>query len=112
MNELSDAEIERIVAAYKKKREYDKAKYQKKKDDPEFIKQNRERAARHYEKNAGARKAIYQKDKEYYTAKSSYNYYKRTNNLSVFKDKHKEKYDLLVERKYITSDLEILVHQH
>ncbi len=104
MNELSDAEIEKIIEAYKKKREYDQQKYQEKKDDPEFIKQNRERAAKHYAQNSGAKKAIYQKDKEFYNARSSYNYYKKRNNLSVFKDKHKEKYDLLVERKYIKRD--------
>ena len=101
MNELSDDEIEKIIGMYKKKRDYDNQKYQEKKDDPEFIKKNRERARKYYENNKKKKYEAYKLDKEYYSARSTYNYYKKSDRLSLFKDKHKEKYDLLVERKFI-----------
>ena len=42
MNQLSDNEISRILELYKIQRERDRVKYEQRKQDPEFMKKNRE----------------------------------------------------------------------
>tara|TARA_R100000935_G_C2829453_1_gene164199 strand:+ start:191 stop:496 length:306 start_codon:yes stop_codon:yes gene_type:complete len=96
---LTDAEITRIVRQYERRLKHDRAKYQQVKDDPAFIKQNRERANKHYQLNKEKKLQAYQDDKEFQKARSLLGYWRKTNkDLSGIETKHPEKYKLLKER--------------
>jgi hypothetical protein len=95
MNQLSDNEISRILELYKIQRERDRVKYEQRKQDPEFMKKNRERAKKHYEENKHNRVNKYSENKDLQKAKSSYHYYKNKDNLDKFKERFPERYELL-----------------
>jgi hypothetical protein len=96
--------IEKLLKAYKRQIEYNRNAYHNvKKHDEEFVRQNRQRAKNHYEKNRDKKREYYQQNREYMNAKSSYNYYKRKNDIDTFKTKYPEKYQQLMDRNYITS---------
>lgn len=95
MNQLSDVEISRILEIYKNQREKDKTKYEQRKNDPEFMKKNRERAKKHYELNKHKRVNKYSENKDLQKAKCSYHYYKKKDNLDKFKERFPDRYELL-----------------
>ncbi len=96
--DLSDEQIKRIVEQHKKRRAYDRKRYHEvSKNDPVFIAKNRERARLHYQQNGDKKRETYVKNKELLSARASARYYKRTDRLEVFKEKHPEKYQLLVD---------------
>jgi AAA15 family ATPase/GTPase len=102
--ELNDDYIKRLIEQHKRKLEYYKHRYHTvKKHDEEFIKQNRQRSKDHYSKNKESKKEYYDKNKAFINAKTSYLYYKRKNDVDGFKTKSPEKYQLLIDREYITS---------
>ncbi len=71
----------------------------------EFKLKNRERSKKHY--NEGykeKRKQNYNDNKDFIKNKSLFNYYKKKNNIDVFKEKHKDKYDLLIEKNFIKNE--------
>ncbi len=91
-----DAKINKIIELYKKNRYRDKIKYQKKKDDPEFIIQNRLRAKTHYENvYKEKKKENYEKNKVLLQTKSLFRYYKKNDKVEGFKNKYPDKYQLL-----------------
>ena len=47
------------------------------------------------------KKESYQNNKELLSAKALYNYYKKNENIEVFKEKHQSKYIILLESKLI-----------
>tara|TARA_R100001463_G_scaffold20669_1_gene50133 strand:+ start:2559 stop:2900 length:342 start_codon:yes stop_codon:yes gene_type:complete len=92
----NDDKINKIIDLYKKNRERDKIKYQKKKDDPEFIKQNRLRAKTHYETvYKEKKKDNYEKNKVLLQTKSLFRYYKNNDKVEAFEKKYPDKYKLL-----------------
>jgi len=96
---LTDEEIKQIIRRYERTVIYGREKYQEKKDDPEFIKKNRQRAADYYEANKDKKLQAYQDDKEFYKARSLLGYWKRQNkDLSQIETKHPAKYKILTER--------------
>lgn len=98
--EYSDEQIKHILNVYKTQREKDKINYQKKKLNPDFVQKNRDRAKKHYIENKEKRMINYQLNKEIQKAKSSYHYYKKTNNIEKFKSKYPEKYNMLENINY------------
>lgn len=102
MSEMSDIEIQKIVSMYKSQREKDKERYEKIKDTDEFKIKNRARAKAHYEKTREIRQKRYLDERDLRLAKNSYYYYKRNNNIQLFKEKHNEKYELLKKCGYIS----------
>ncbi len=95
--------ITKLLNAHKRRIEYNRNKYHnERKHDDEFMKQNRERSKQHYINNKDKKHDYYDKNKEYINAKTSYNYYKRKNEIEKFKNKFPEKYKLLIKHNFIT----------
>lgn len=102
MVELTNEQIERILNNYKAKRERENKYYHEvQKNNEEFKIKNRQRAKNHYEKNKDKKKEKYEKNKIYLQAKALFNYYKKRDNLDIFKSKHEDKYNLLIEHNFI-----------
>ena len=102
-NNYSEEQIQKILQNYKNKRDRENKYYHDvTKNSEDFKIKNRQRAKTHYD-NVGKdmKKESYQKNKELLSAKSLYNYYKKRDNLDVFKEKHKSKFDILLEANII-----------
>ena len=95
----TDSEIKQLIRKYERRLKIDRDNYQKVKDDPDFIKQNRERASKHYYANKEKKLQAYQDDKEFYKAKNLLRYWQKNNkDLSQIEHKHADKYKILKER--------------
>tara|TARA_R110000822_G_scaffold65722_8_gene160863 strand:+ start:592 stop:909 length:318 start_codon:yes stop_codon:yes gene_type:complete len=102
MTEINNSEhIQKLVEQYERKRIYEKERYQMIKDTDEFKTKNRNRAATHYSINKDKRKDRYDNDIEFMRAKSQYYYYKKTDQLDIFKEKYPNKFELLIQRNLI-----------
>ena len=101
MNDYTEEQILKIIASYKNKAEKEKERYNRIKHTPEFKEKNRERAKKHYERHKDKVKEKYKNDKEYITARNSYNYHNKTNQIEKFIQKYPERYKLLKERHYV-----------
>ena len=55
---LTDEEIKQVIRRYERRITLDREKYQRVKDHPEFIKQNRERATKYYHDNKEKKKQV------------------------------------------------------
>ena len=101
MNNYTEEEIAILVQRYDRKREQEHKRYhEQKKIDPEFIKKNRERAKKHYHKTLPQQRINYQNNKEYYTARGSYYYYKKQDRMNTFIQRYPDRVALLRERGY------------
>ena len=101
--DLSPEQIDKILANYKKKRERENKYYHEvSKDNEEYKLKNRERAKSHYH-NGGKdmKKERYESNKDMLQIKSLYNYYRKIDKTDVFKNKHPDKYNILVEKGII-----------
>jgi hypothetical protein len=102
-NNYSEEQINKILTTYKNKRERENKYYHevtKTKDD--FKVKNRERAKAHYHSKGKEQKKLnYENNKELLRAKSLYNYYKNQDNIDGFKEKHYEKYEMLLQSTII-----------
>jgi hypothetical protein len=98
--ELSEAQIQNILQSYKNKREREKQRYQEVKDSEDFKSYNRNKARQHYINNKDKYKERYNDKKDFIKARNSYYYYKKTNNIEKFKNKHPERYELLEKIDY------------
>ena len=104
---LTDEEIKQVIRRYERRIRLDREKYQRVKDDPEFIKQNRERATKYYHDNKDKKKQQYEENKEIIKAKNTLRYWKQHNkDLSQLENKHPEKYKILKERGLIVESPE------
>tara|TARA_R100000655_G_scaffold26692_1_gene54833 strand:+ start:1936 stop:2244 length:309 start_codon:yes stop_codon:yes gene_type:complete len=100
--DIQNERIIKIIKSYEQKREREKQYYQEvKKNDPEFIKKNRERARNHYAENKDKRKEKYENNKELNRIKSLYRYYKKKDKEEEFKEKHADKYTILLNSTVI-----------
>ena len=100
--DLTDEQITKIILSHKKRLEYDRKRYHEvNKKDPVFIAKNRQRAKEHYEKYGSKKRENYAQNREVLSARTSYRYYKRTNRLELFKTRHPEKYQMLVDKAII-----------
>lgn len=98
--DLSEAQIQKILEAYKNKREREKERYEQLKDTEEFKNYNRNKAKLHYENNKDKYKEKYKNKKELMKARNSYYYYKKKDELHKFKEKYPERYELLEKVSY------------
>tara|TARA_R110001592_G_scaffold18271_3_gene76071 strand:- start:9296 stop:9637 length:342 start_codon:yes stop_codon:yes gene_type:complete len=105
MSDIYDnAQIEKICHLYTKRCERDRVKYQRKKDDPEFIKQNRLRAKAHYETiYKEKKKQNYENNKQLLQIKSLFRYYKKNDRVEAFKTKYPERYQILQDHGFDVS---------
>lgn len=98
----NEEKINKIIELYKKNRERDRKKYEKKKDDPAFIEQNRARAKAHYDAHyKDVKKDKYIKNQDFIKAKSLFYYYRRTNRIDEFKIKFPDKVQLMETHGFV-----------
>lgn len=103
METYTDEYIKKLVKQHQSKLEYFRNKYHNvQKNNPEFMEKNRERSRHYYKNNRVSKQQYYDSNREFINAKSNYKYYLKRNKVDIFKNKHKDKYDLLVQRNYIT----------
>ena len=95
MTDLSDTQINKMVEHYKKQRERDRKRYLKRKENPEWVEKNRQRARAHYQANKEAKKLKYEKNKDFVIARSHYYYYKNNDRTNEFIDKFPDKVKIL-----------------
>ena len=95
MTDLTDKEINKMVEHYKKQRERDRKRYLRRKENPEFMEKNRQRARAHYQANKEAKKLKYENNKDFVIARSHYYYYKNNNRVNEFIDKFPDKVKIL-----------------
>tara|TARA_R110000787_G_C13344346_1_gene438506 strand:+ start:441 stop:827 length:387 start_codon:yes stop_codon:yes gene_type:complete len=112
MDIINNQEIDQQAKKLIKYVTYSKKYYDKKKNDPEFIKKRNERQRIAYNTNEEYRQKKLDhasNNREYMTARSRYNYYKRNNKIENFEKAHPEKYKLLLEKdhsRYLISEPE------
>lgn len=101
MSDLTDIRIQQIINSYNKKKIKEKERYERIKDSEEFKSKNRERAKNHYHRNKEVKLNQYKENKEFYSARTSYYYYKKLDRLDYFKEKYPEKTKLLNEKNIV-----------
>jgi len=101
--DLTEEQISKILENYKNKRIRENKYYHEvTKNNEDFIKKNRERAKNHYHNGYKEKKKNnYNDNKEIMKNKSLYNYYKRNDKIEIFKERHKDKYENLMDKGLI-----------
>ncbi len=101
--DLTAEQIARVLTNYKNKRIRENNYYHNvTKDKEEFKIKNRERAKAHYNNGyKDKKKENYVNNRDLIKNKSLYNYYKKKDNIDKFKEKHQDKYDMLIEKGVI-----------
>tara|TARA_R100001440_G_scaffold31594_3_gene50170 strand:+ start:2585 stop:2896 length:312 start_codon:yes stop_codon:yes gene_type:complete len=101
--DLTAEQIAKILTNYKNKRQRENKYYHEvTKNKEDFKIKNRERAKAHYQNGyKEKKKENYNNNKDILKTKSLFNYYKKNNKIDAFKEKHAEKYDMLVEKGII-----------
>tara|TARA_R110000796_G_scaffold20713_4_gene61450 strand:- start:146 stop:505 length:360 start_codon:yes stop_codon:yes gene_type:complete len=103
MDIINDQSIDQEAKKIIKYITYSKKYYDKKKNDPEFKEKRNERQRIAYNTNTEYRQKkldVALNNREFMTARSRYNYYKRNNKLNNFEKAHPEKYKLLLEKDH------------
>ena len=96
--------INKIIESYKKRRDRDKAKYLRKKNDPNFVQQNRARAKAHYEAHyKDIKKNNYESNKELNQCKSLFYYYRKNNKVDEYIKKYPEKVEILTNQGFVVA---------
>ena len=96
---MNEAEINRVINQYKKKKEKEYNNYHdKNKLDTDYMQKNKERARNHYNLNKEKRKEWYGQNKDLVKARSSYYYYLKNNKIDTFKVKFPHHVEVL--KKY------------
>lgn len=98
---MDDETIKKAIRAYAKRQQRDKEKYEKNKLDPQFRKENCERAKKYYQDNKEHCQERYKQKADYHRARNLYRYWEnRGKDLTQLKDKHPDKYTLLKQRGF------------
>ena len=95
--EMSHEQTQKILSAYKMKRAKEKERYNRLREDPEFVKKNRDRAKAYYIANKDQKKETYKMNAEIRGAKSLLNYYESQGKIDEFILKYPHKYALIAE---------------
>jgi len=102
--ENNDVLFENLLNKYKKQLEYGKAYYHKNKTNEEFIAKNRNRSKQYYNDNIEKKREYYENNKNDIKLKNNYKYYLKQNRVELFKERHIEKFNRLVDIGYINND--------
>jgi hypothetical protein len=101
--DLTAEQIAKILTNYKNKRIRENKYYHEvSKNNEDFKNKNRERAKNHYHNGYKEKKKNnYNENKELMKNKSLFNYYKKKDKIDLFKEKHEEKYQYLIDKGFI-----------
>jgi len=91
-------EVDKLLTAYKRKQVKEKERYERLKQNPEFVKQNRLRAKENYDKNKYKKHEKYQENLDLERAKSSFYYYLKRNNLNAFEERYPERFKMVEDK--------------
>jgi len=95
---MDEEKINHIIQQYKLKKEREYNNYHNvNKLNVDYMVKNKERAKAHYDAHSEDRKVKYKETADFVKARSSYNYYKKTNNLVKFREKFPEKVKILTD---------------
>ena len=98
---MDETQIQKMIESYKKKQIREKANYDAKKDMISFKQANQIKSKAYHENNKDKIKERYTNNKDVVNARSLYNYYKKKDMVDIYIERHKPKYDLLVEKGLI-----------
>jgi|DEB0MinimDraft_6_1074348.scaffolds.fasta_scaffold16212_3 chemotaxis methyl-accepting protein methylase len=102
MTDFTEDQISDILKNYKTQKDRSREYYDKVKDTEQFKMKNRARAKKHYDNGYNVkRKDEYKINADVIKAKNLYYYYKKTNQINLFKEKHSDKYEALLSINYI-----------
>lgn len=102
LEDYTEEYIQKLIITHQKKLANDRHTYLTKyKNDKVFQEKNRAAANDYYRRNKEKIGDRMEKNKEKNSALNSYRYYKKTDRIDLFKNKHPEKYDYLVRIDYI-----------
>tara|TARA_B100000768_G_scaffold180779_1_gene201666 strand:+ start:9013 stop:9333 length:321 start_codon:yes stop_codon:yes gene_type:complete len=93
--DYNEEQLTNILNSYKNKKEKEKERYERIKDTEEYKIENRERARIHYSKYKEKKKVHYENNKDFFRARNSFYYYRKTKNLQKFIDNFPERVELL-----------------
>lgn len=97
--------VDKIIQAYLKKRDYDTTRYHMKKNEPEYQEANRQRASKWYHDNREKKQGYYDDNKEFLKARSQYRYWQSVGkDLDAWREKYPERHELLVSKGFIPTD--------
>ncbi len=101
--DMTAEQIAKVLTNYKNKRIRENNYYHNvTKDKEEFKIKNRERAKNHYINGyKDKKKQNYENNKDLMKMKSLYSYYRKNDKIDKFKDKHLDKYNVLIENGFI-----------
>ncbi len=91
-------EVDKLLTAYKRKQQKEKERYERLKQNPEFVKQNRLRAKENYDKNKNKKYERYQQNLDLERAKSSFYYYLKKNNLDAFEARYPDRFKMVEDK--------------
>ena len=95
-NCFTNDEIKEILLKYVREKEYRNTYYKNKyHTDEEYREKQKERSRLQYAQNADKRKATYEKNKIFNTAKKTWKYYIAMEKIEYFKEKHPDMWDLV-----------------
>jgi len=97
-NKHSMVEVDKLLTAYKRKQQKEKERYERLKQNPEFVKQNRLRAKENYDKNKNKKYERYQQNLDLERAKSSFYYYLKKNNLDAFEARYPDRFKMVEDK--------------
>lgn len=101
--DLTESEIEKALASYKKQKIYRKTYYEKIKDTDAFMQGNRERAKKYYYKRKEkGEPSYYARNKQLISMKRKYTYHLNKNILEKYKQKYPQDYNTLKSIGYAT----------
>lgn len=100
---MNQEKINHILETYKKKLEYDRQRYQLKKDNEEFKIKNRQHAKDHYHKNKVKYQEKYKNSQEEKKLKNLFYYYRRLDRLDDLQKKHPDKWSTLEQMGLVSA---------
>jgi hypothetical protein len=103
MEQYSEDDLQKIIESYKKTQARERRKYERRKQNPNFVIQNRERAKAWYEANKELKSKNYSDNKQFLNCRSLYNYYKRQNRIDQFIEKYPDKVSYLESQGCVVS---------
>ena len=107
MDSYTDEKIKTILSQYKKKRERENNNYHNVlKHDMEWKKLNNEKSKEYYKNNKEIVQKKYLSNNEYIKVRNLYRYYLGENRVEDFKQKHKDKYEYLLNKGYISIEVQ------
>tara|TARA_R110002167_G_scaffold173095_4_gene371550 strand:+ start:1179 stop:1499 length:321 start_codon:yes stop_codon:yes gene_type:complete len=82
--DYNEEQLTNILSSYKNKKEKEKERYERIKDTEQYKIENRQRARIHYQKYKERKKENYENNKDFFRARNSYYYYRKSQNLEKF----------------------------